>query len=322
MVSDQCRMRLPQNLGQIHDEENNLDVLVFCAGIERSMAFTDTLWPAQSNYFALRTVWIQYSGVLAIGAMSVAMVLATRPAWLEPSLNGLDKMYRLHKWLGIATLAAATVHWLWAQGTKWAVGWGWLTRPARKPRAAVTDSMGSIESALRGCTDWPRTWANGPSTPSRCYWCWLWLKRFPYRLFAKTHHWMAAIYLVLAFHTLVLVQFLYWAQPVGWALAMLLASGTVSAVWVLLGRVGAQRTAHGDHRIAADPALNVLETTLRMDPGWPGHRPGQFAFAMSTRKKARTPTRWPQPGCRKTGALPSSPRRWATTPAGCLSAYG
>ena len=39
MVSDQCRMRLPQNLGQIHDEENNLDVLVFCAGIERSMAF-------------------------------------------------------------------------------------------------------------------------------------------------------------------------------------------------------------------------------------------------------------------------------------------
>src|SRR5256885_445314 len=39
MVSDQHRMRLPQNLGQIHDEENNLDVLVFCAGIERSMAF-------------------------------------------------------------------------------------------------------------------------------------------------------------------------------------------------------------------------------------------------------------------------------------------
>ncbi|MGE6498229.1 hypothetical protein ACQKFX_27120, partial [Cupriavidus metallidurans] len=35
MVSDQYRMRLPQNLGQIHDEENNLDVLVFCAGIER-----------------------------------------------------------------------------------------------------------------------------------------------------------------------------------------------------------------------------------------------------------------------------------------------
>ncbi|WP_255443283.1 ferric reductase-like transmembrane domain-containing protein [Comamonas sp. Z1] len=98
--------------------------------------FADTLWPAQPSYFALRTVWIQYSGVLAICAMSVAMVLATHPAWLEPRLNGLDKMYRLHKWLGIAALATATVHWLWVQGTKWAVGWGWLTRPARKPRLA------------------------------------------------------------------------------------------------------------------------------------------------------------------------------------------
>src|SRR5256885_822947 len=117
----------------------------FALALSALWLFTDTLWPAQSNYFALRTVWIQYSGVLAIGAMSVAMVLATRPAWLEPSLNGLDKMYRLHKWLGIAALAAATVHWLWAQGTKWAVGWGWLTRPARKPRAAA-DSMGSLES--------------------------------------------------------------------------------------------------------------------------------------------------------------------------------
>lgn len=97
---------------------------------------------------------------------------------------------------------------------------------------------------------------------------------------------MAAIYLVLAFHA-VLVQFSYWAQPVGWALAMLLASGTVSAVWVLLGRVGAQRTAHGViESLQTYPALNVLETTLRMDPGWPGHRPGQFAFAMSNPKKA------------------------------------
>ena len=76
----------------------------FALALSALWLFTDTLWPAQSNYFALRTVWIQYSGVLAIGAMSVAMMLATRPAWLEPSLNGLDKIYRLHKWLGIAAL--------------------------------------------------------------------------------------------------------------------------------------------------------------------------------------------------------------------------
>ena len=74
----------------------------------------DTLWPAQGGYFAFRTVWVQYSGVLAMALMSVAMVLATRPQWLEPHLGGLDKMYRLHKWLGIGALVLGIVHWLWA----------------------------------------------------------------------------------------------------------------------------------------------------------------------------------------------------------------
>ena len=154
--------------------------------------------------------------------------------------------------------------------------------------------MGSIESALRGWRGLAEDLGEWAFYAVAVLLVLALLKRFPYRLFAKTHHWMAAIYLVLAFHTLVLVQFTYWAQPVGWALAMLLASGTVSAVWVLLGRVGAQRTAHGViESLQTYPALNVLETTLRMDPSWPGHRPGQFAFAMSNPKegpRSSTPT--------------------------------
>ena len=37
------------------------------------------------------------SGFMAIALMSVTMMLATRPAWLETPFNGLDKIYRLHK---------------------------------------------------------------------------------------------------------------------------------------------------------------------------------------------------------------------------------
>ncbi|MEG1282656.1 MAG: hypothetical protein RSD57_19655 [Comamonas sp.] len=70
------------------------------------------------------------------------------------------------------------------------------------------------------------------------------VKRFPYRRFTKTHHWIAVVYLVLAFHSVVLVQFSCWAQPVGWALAVLLASGAMSAAWMLLGRVDAKRTTY------------------------------------------------------------------------------
>jgi predicted ferric reductase len=105
------------------------------------------------------------------------------------------------------------------------------------------------------------------------------VKRFPYHWFAKTHKLMAAAYLVLAFHAVVLVQFAYWSQPIGWAMAALLMAGTVSAVLVLLDRVGARRTAHGViETLRPMPALRVLETTLRLDACWAGHRAGQFAF--------------------------------------------
>ena len=37
------------------------------------------------------------------------------------------------------------------------------------------------------------------------------------------------------------------------------------------------------------PALNILETTLRLDEGWRGHQPGQFAFVTSSRAEGAHP---------------------------------
>src|SRR3546814_13842940 len=88
---------------------------------------------------------VQLTGVVAIGCMGLAMVLALRPLWPQAWLGGLDKMYRLHKWLGIAALVAAILHWLWATGPKWAGGWGSLALPARRPRASVDPAF----------DDWP-----------------------------------------------------------------------------------------------------------------------------------------------------------------------
>jgi predicted ferric reductase len=49
-------------------------------------------WSAPAPFFAWRAVWMQYSGVLGIGVMSAAMVLAVRPVVFETYLGGLDKM--------------------------------------------------------------------------------------------------------------------------------------------------------------------------------------------------------------------------------------
>lgn len=49
-------------------------------------------------------------GAAAVIAMSEALILAARPRLLEPLFRGLDRMYRVHKWLGISALVLMILH--------------------------------------------------------------------------------------------------------------------------------------------------------------------------------------------------------------------
>ncbi len=248
----------------------------------------DTLVPIPFTYFSFRTVFMQYSGVIGIGVMSIAMMLALRPKWLEPHLDGLDKTYRLHKWLGITALVVAAVHWWWGQGTKWMVGWGWLEKPAHASEA--TETLGVVEGwfrSIRGLAESVGEWAFYAVVLLIVL---ALVRRFPYHLFVRTHKWIAVAYLALVFHSVVLADVGYWAQPVGWLLAVLLAGGFVAALLTLTGRIGAGRKVQGTIAALTDyPALRVLETTLVLEPGWPGHAAGQFAFVTSDRHEGPHP---------------------------------
>lgn len=246
----------------------------------------DTLAPDPFTYFSFRTVFMQYTGVIGIGVMSVAMLLALRPKWLEPHLDGLDKMYRLHKWLGITALAVAIVHWWWGKGTKWMVGWGWLDKPQRGPRE-VPDGIEGWLHGQRGLAESVGEWAFYAAVVLIVL---ALVKRFPYHLFVKTHKWIALAYLALAYHTVVLTRVAYWTQPVGWMLAALLLGGSVAAVLSLTGRIGAGRKVQGTVAALTDfPALRVLETTVVLEDGWPGHAAGQFAFLTSDTREGAHP---------------------------------
>lgn len=239
----------------------------------------DPLALVPTGFFAFRGAMVQVTGILAMGCMSAAMILALRPRWPERWFGGLDKMYRLHKWLGIGGLVLAVVHWLWSQGPKWAVGYGWLARPARVPRPASENAIEQTLRGLRGTAEGIGEWAFYAAVLLIAV---ALVQRIPYRLFHKTHRWLAAIFLVLVFHAVVLMQFGYWTTPLGIAMAVLVAYGSVAAVIVLLRRVGAGRQAQGS--IAAltyYPELRVLEGEVSVPQGWPGHRAGQFAFVTS-----------------------------------------
>lgn len=236
-----------------------------------------TVWAELPHFFAWRAVLMQASGVLAIGVMSVAMVLAVRPVWFESTLGGLDKMYRLHKWLGMAGLVLAISHWLLAQGTKWAVGWGWLARPERGPRPVLPE--GSVQqwlSTQRGLAESVGEWAFYAAVLLMVL---ALVKRFPYRYFFKTHHLIAVAYLALVWHSVVLLKFEYWRSPLGLVMAVLLLGGTVSAVLVLAGRRAARRQVVGEvAAVRQHGLLKVLEIDIQCQGQWAGHVPGQFAF--------------------------------------------
>lgn len=247
-----------------------------------SLAILVLLWlvaePAvfrSATFFGLRGAMVQLTGFVAIGCMSLAMILALRPRWPEAWLGGLDKMYRMHKWLGISALVVAVIHWLWAQGPKWAVGWGWLERPARGVRGAPENPLASLLASQRGAAESMGEWAFYAVVVLIAL---ALIRRFPYHLFYRTHRLLAVGYLALVFHAVVLLKFDHWTSPVGWLMAVLLAGGSWAAIVVLLRRVGRRSQVEGRitllHHFDGVDALEI-ETEVQ---GWPGHKPGQFAF--------------------------------------------
>ncbi|KGF69221.1 ferric reductase [Hoeflea sp. BAL378] len=236
---------------------------------------------------ATRDMMMQYSGVLAIGCMSVAMVLALRPRWPERWLGGLDKMYRLHKWLGISALILAVAHWLWSEAPKWAIGLGLLERPERGERHAFGNPVAQFLADLRGPAEGLGEWAFYVSVLLIAV---ALIPRISYRWFFKTHRFLAVAYLLLVFHTVVLAKFHYWASPLGVVLSVLLIAGTYASLVVLFRRVAVGRRVTGTIvDLMHFPGVRSIESRIRLQPGWPGHQPGQFAFVTSDAQEGAHP---------------------------------
>lgn len=240
-----------------------------------------------ATFGAVRDMTVQYSGIIAMAVMSVAMILALRPRWPERWLGGLDKMYRLHKWLGITALVVSVLHWLWSQGPKWATSLGWLARPARGGRPPLENPVEQFFMGLRGSAEGLGEWAFYAAMLLIVL---ALIKQLPYRLFYQTHRLLALAYLVLVFHAVVLTKFSYWTSPVGVVMALLMIAGISAAVIVLLRQVAADRQVEGTiASLHYYPGVRALETDIEVPRGWPGHKPGQFAFATSSASEGAHP---------------------------------
>jgi len=209
------------------------------------------------------------SGLLSIGLMSLAMYLATRPAWLETPLGGMDRVYRTHKWAGILGGSFAIMHWLVEMSDdilKSTIG-----RAGRLPKEKATGLLDSMQDLAEDFGEW------GFYILLVLLAITLW-QRFPYRPWRFLHRAMPVIYLLLAFHAALLSPLDYWLQPVGWLLGLLIAAGVYGALRALLGNIGQARRSTGEILAVTQPAADIVAVRCRLTGSWPGHRPGQFAL--------------------------------------------
>ena len=241
----------------------------------------NTSTPAGASLlWAIRQQGLYLSGLASIALMSLAMMLATRPAWLERPLGGMDRIYRVHKWAGILAIGFAAAHWLIEMSDD--VLKALIGREGRLPK----EKFGGLLEVLRKLAEDMGEWAIYAVLAMLVLTLW---KRFPYRLWRFVHRAMPVLYLMLAFHAALLAPVTYWTQPIGLLLALLLIGGSLSSVLSLLGLVGRKRQVGGKVLAVTGKPGGITEVICQLDSGWPGHRPGQFAFLTFERSEGAHP---------------------------------
>ncbi|MBV6271909.1 ferric reductase-like transmembrane domain-containing protein [Alcaligenaceae bacterium CGII-47] len=234
----------------------------------------DTLW-------LIRQEGLYLTGLLSISLMSLVMLLATRPAWLETPLGGMDRVYRLHKWAGILAIGFAAMHWLLEMSSdliKASIG--------KAGRPSKADFAGFTGSFLRDFAEDFGEWVIYAMLIMLVLTLW---KRFPYKFWHWLHRGMPVLYLMLVFHTVVLTPSAYWSSPIGALLAILLIGGTSASIMSLSGRIGKRRKVQASIVAIGQPSSDVTQISCQIENGWAGHQPGQFAFVTFNRLEGAHP---------------------------------
>lgn len=235
-----------------------------------------TFWQWSLSYEHFLTL----SGYLAINFMSITLLLATRPAWLEIPTGGLDKMYQLHKWTGILAVVFALSHWLIEIGDDALKALFGRDRSLKEPRFS-----GLLDSLQDGAED-----LGEPGLYLLLLLFAISLLRWvPYFYWRHLHRVMPLIYLALAAHALLLAPLSWWQQPTGWIMALLMVGGVFGSLQSLTGQIGRSRRYKGLIQSVGQLSSQITEVVCDLGKQWPGHRAGQFALVTFDRIEGAHP---------------------------------
>lgn len=238
-------------------------------GLWAVFALPDLLAAEQSDLWFWRRNLILLSGIVALWWMSAGMLLATRAPWLEARFGGLDKLYRLHKNIGIGAGILVLLHWQLEWLPKKLVKAG-LIAASNRPRGPKQADFW-IDLA-KDVGEWAGYILMALVVVAL-------IRRIPYRAFRLVHKSFGLLFLGGAFHGLLLMPKDFWQTPLAWATLAVGALGVIPALLSLAGRIGRKRQYPARIESIRQAAGQVCEIVCRTEqPAWPGHRAGQFLF--------------------------------------------
>lgn len=229
---------------------------------------------AAVGWWQLRQHTMYLSGLWSISLMALAMVLALRLPLLDRMMGGMDQVYRLHKWTGIAAALTAITHWGAKESSGWIKDiWGRAGKPAHD---AVLPWLTDGRGFAKDLGEWAFYLLLTMVALT------LLSRLLPYKHWRLLHRAMPVLFLALVIHAVALMPLSFWALPLGLLMGTLLALGSLAALWSLAGWIGRSRS-HAARiqsvQVLGDAGTDApIEVICAMPATWRGHRAGQFAF--------------------------------------------
>lgn len=225
------------------------------------------------DFFFWRSQLTMYTGILSLGYMSLAVLLAARFSWVESKVKGLDKGYALHKTLGIGATIALILHWVTVKSAHWLIDAQLIAMPDRGPRPTleginwreIAEQVGDVSFKVFLIFSLISL-----------------VQTISYKKFKFTHKLGGILVLAGVFHSMMLLNWDIASIPMNSAITALSVIGVWCSFMSLFGRIGNTNKVKGNISQVTKFALveqsaSVARFTVQLDNAI-HYKEGQFAY--------------------------------------------
>lgn len=187
----------------------------------------------EQNMFFWREKFMLLSGSLSFAAMGMLVITAMKIPAIESKLGGLDKVYSLHKWIGISTTVFVLFHWALNELPHWMGSLGLL------------EMSGRPQGGPGGTMPTGFNWTGfGHELGAWVFYGMIALivvslvKKIPYRIFRWLHRLMPVMFTAGALHGILMLSDDTLYTSYGAFIIVVTILGVIGSIYSLLGFTG------------------------------------------------------------------------------------